>query len=114
MYVTSGYISTMPCRHCNQYHTGRCPQVKAIEYYPDGKVKRVEFTDPGDYGLPLGVPSQPRDPIDPPYIVTVGSTSAGSYEWNMQSGTCELKATGNTTRIGAFPSATITYAVNSH
>ena len=25
------------------YHTGYCPQVKAIEYYPDGSVKRVEF-----------------------------------------------------------------------
>jgi len=26
-------------------HGGRCPQVRAIEYNPDGSVKRVEFTN---------------------------------------------------------------------
>jgi hypothetical protein len=31
------------CPHCHQYHTGICPYVKAIEYYPDGTVKRIEY-----------------------------------------------------------------------
>lgn len=33
------------CRWCGFMHTGQCPCVKAIEYYPDGVVKRVEFHD---------------------------------------------------------------------
>lgn len=31
------------CRWCNGLHTGTCPKVKAIEYHPNGAVKRVEF-----------------------------------------------------------------------
>lgn len=31
------------CGWCNGYHSGRCPKVKAIEYHPNGTVKRVEF-----------------------------------------------------------------------
>jgi hypothetical protein len=27
------------------FHGGRCPKVKAIERYPDGSMKRVEFFD---------------------------------------------------------------------
>jgi len=27
------------------WHGPTCPRVKAIEYYPDGSVKRVEFVD---------------------------------------------------------------------
>ena len=26
-------------------HSGACPNVKAIEYFPDGSTKRVEFRD---------------------------------------------------------------------
>jgi len=38
------------CPYCSSesvqiYHGGKCPKVKAIEYYPDGTVKRVEFGD---------------------------------------------------------------------
>jgi hypothetical protein len=25
------------------WHTGKCPKVKAIEYHPNGGVKRIEF-----------------------------------------------------------------------
>jgi hypothetical protein len=25
------------------YHDGECPRVKAFEYYPDGRIKRVEL-----------------------------------------------------------------------
>jgi hypothetical protein len=30
------------CRWCGETHL-RCPEVSAIEYHPDGSVKRVEF-----------------------------------------------------------------------
>lgn len=31
------------CRWCGLTHSGRCPLVEALEYYEDGKLKRVEF-----------------------------------------------------------------------
>ena len=34
------------CRYCGSHHEGACPRVKAVEYYRDGSVKRVEFHDP--------------------------------------------------------------------
>jgi len=39
-----------PCRYCSGggtevWHLGSCPRVKAIEYYADGSVKRVELRD---------------------------------------------------------------------
>ena len=39
------------CPHCSNppyryvIHAGKCPYVKAIEYYPDGSIKRVEFKE---------------------------------------------------------------------
>lgn len=35
------------CGHCGQWHVvgGICPRVKAIDYHPDGAVKRVEYHD---------------------------------------------------------------------
>jgi hypothetical protein len=34
------------CRWCGAWHGPRCPTVQAIEYHPDGTVKRVEFVKP--------------------------------------------------------------------
>jgi hypothetical protein len=31
------------CEHCGFGHLGTCPRIKAIEYHPDGTVKRIEF-----------------------------------------------------------------------
>jgi hypothetical protein len=31
------------CRWCGRWHGPVCPRVQAIEYHPDGTVKRVEF-----------------------------------------------------------------------
>jgi hypothetical protein len=47
-----------PCPYCGQHHTGICPMVKAIEYFENGTVKRVEFKTPSDYmpTLPQWVP----------------------------------------------------------
>ena len=38
------------CPHCSGafsqvFHGGRCPQVKSIEYYPNGSIKKVEFNN---------------------------------------------------------------------
>ena len=30
------------------YHSGACPKIKAIEYHPNGLIKRVEFKDGGE------------------------------------------------------------------
>jgi hypothetical protein len=41
-----------PCRWCGLIHASpMCPTVKAIEYHPDGTVKRVEFKVAGDYSI---------------------------------------------------------------
>jgi hypothetical protein len=31
------------CYHCGNYHGPACPRIRAIEYYPNGTVKRVEY-----------------------------------------------------------------------
>ena len=42
MIVTAATIPT--CPYCGAMpHQGICPSVKAIEYYPDGSIKRVEM-----------------------------------------------------------------------
>ena len=38
------------CPYCSNdsvqvYHGGKCPKVKAIEYYENGTVKKVEFNE---------------------------------------------------------------------
>jgi hypothetical protein len=40
---------TPSCRWCGGCHDGICRHVRAIEYYPDGAVKRVEFFWPEGY-----------------------------------------------------------------
>lgn len=38
------------CPHCAGFHPqSKCPTIKAIEYYPDGTTKRIEFYSPSDY-----------------------------------------------------------------
>lgn len=55
-----------PCRYCGEsvFHTGICPRIKAIEYHPDGSIKRVEFLE----NLPAGIHVTPLPP--PPWDVT--------------------------------------------
>ena len=38
------------CGHCGMIHDSVCPRIKAIDYYPDGTIKRVE------YGVPPQMP----------------------------------------------------------
>jgi len=46
-----------PCEHCSRppsyvYHDGRCPSVRAIEYYPNGGIKRVEYVGVSELSQP--------------------------------------------------------------
>lgn len=38
------------CPHCGGWpHQGVCPMVQAVEYHPDGTIKRVEYKTSKDY-----------------------------------------------------------------
>lgn len=54
------------CKHCGNIHETRCPQIKSIEYFEDGTVKRVEYLTPADYGA---MPSYIPYPVPQPYPV---------------------------------------------
>lgn len=49
------------CMHCGQIHTnvGQCPRVKAVDYYENGMVKRVEYHPPGDGIALTNIPHPP-------------------------------------------------------
>mgnify|MGYP001594088586 CR=1 FL=1 len=78
-----------PCQWCGMSgHTGICPTIKAIEYFEDGQIKRVEFKVPADYMTPI-LPSPPLPiwPQNPPWwgsvtygpstVTTTGGTDCG-------------------------------------
>lgn len=46
------------CRWCGLYHGKKCPAVKAMEFHPDGSIKRVEFFAPND-SYPVLAPPAP-------------------------------------------------------
>jgi hypothetical protein len=48
------------CPWCDGSHTGRCPQVKALEYHENGQVKRVEYYD---WGASLGIQAEPHNDV---------------------------------------------------
>lgn len=50
---------TEPCGYCGNHHHAKCPLVRAIEYFEDGRIKRVEFITPADH-----MPSLGPSPID--------------------------------------------------
>ncbi len=62
------------------FHTGTCPRVKSIEYYENGKVKRIEFKDDPLYVRPPSQPIiiQPQIPdwLKPPYTITSDNVTA--------------------------------------
>ena len=63
---STGYVSPTPCAYCggqngDVYHYGgMCSRVKAIEYFPNGAVKRVEFWDDADSIDPAALRNQVR------------------------------------------------------
>lgn len=68
--MSSTAVGMEICHFCGMHHGGRCPSVQAIEYHPDGSIKRVEFVKPA---IPLpGVPTIPWDwsrPFPPQHVV---------------------------------------------
>jgi hypothetical protein len=31
------------CSHCGSVHVGKCPFIRAVEFYKDGKIRRIEY-----------------------------------------------------------------------
>lgn len=61
-------IEDYNCAHCGMMHQGQCPRIKAIEYYENGTVKRVEYLTPADSMPPLGgYPAWPAPLANPPF-----------------------------------------------
>lgn len=50
--TSSAIQSDGKCNWCGNYHGVKCPEVKALEFHPDGTIKRVEFTTAADYPQP--------------------------------------------------------------
>lgn len=73
------------CPHCGNAHSGQCPRVKAIEYYPDGKIKRVEYKE--DAPVPYAdwtyrpYPWYPY-PFMPTYPTWTSTTSGNTSEFD--------------------------------
>jgi len=56
------------CEWCGMIHVhgGMCPTIKAMEYYENGALKRVEFKQPqttSAFGPALSVPNDPFKPF---------------------------------------------------
>jgi len=71
MTETANAAKSQNCQWCGLIHTspGVCPMVKALEYYPDGTLKRVELKTGADY--PQVAPNYPWPHIGYwPYTVT--------------------------------------------
>lgn len=49
MAQTSDASTIKACEWCGLVHTTKCPQIKSVEYHPDGSVRRYEFFGPKDY-----------------------------------------------------------------
>jgi hypothetical protein len=41
---TAGH-DTLTCEHCGKVHSEPCPRIKAIDYFPCGTIRRVEYHD---------------------------------------------------------------------
>ena len=69
---TTSAVETAKCRWCGMIHGSLCPQVKAIEFFADGTVKRVEFKTPADFApLPLAAGrANPLAPSTPTWLQT--------------------------------------------
>lgn len=55
------------CRWCGMHHAGACLRVRALEYHPDGSLRRVEFHEPA--------PPVKIEPVKP----AIGPTTTWRY-----------------------------------
>ncbi len=45
------------CVHCGMWHTGVCPRIKSIEYYPNGMIKKIIYVNLNlDFDEPESIP----------------------------------------------------------
>lgn len=65
-----------PCGHCGLWHSGPCSRIKAIEYYENGMVKRIEYVD---QPMPLPQPPQEYSHFTPGGITYVQPPSSPWY-----------------------------------
>jgi hypothetical protein len=57
-----------PCKYCartDNHNGAKCNLIKAISYYGNGKIEKVEFFAPNDYMAPLAQPIWPMQPVSP-------------------------------------------------
>jgi hypothetical protein len=95
------HVSAEPvgqCVHCGNFHPGVvCPRVKAIEYFENGTVKRVEYHEPREpqmvpFVVPPACPAPPapwlpgHDIISGPWPDISGTVSVqcgdATQTWN--------------------------------
>ena len=74
------------CPYCSSgttavYHSGKCPKVKSIEYYENGRVKKVNFITPADY---ISDPSNWWDGIDKSKLKVITKKSDGTVTTETQ------------------------------
>ena len=58
------------CPHCGIIHETTCPRIRALEYHPDGSLKRVEFHGQ----MPLAIGTLLGPPAYEPAIIQTGGT----------------------------------------
>ena len=66
--------STEPCEHCGSSHSGQCPRIKAIEYYQNGNIKRIEYKTAADWGPQVSFPSPCTTNKPPPNYIPIPTT----------------------------------------
>ena len=52
MHQTAAIEADGKCRFCGKFHGVQCPDVRAIEYYENGSIKRVEYKTAADFAQP--------------------------------------------------------------
>ena len=71
------------CGHCGFIGRppGVCPTIKAIEYFPDGMVKRIEYKTNTDYAIPAFEVSYQQDRMISPIVWW--PTASGEWRKNV-------------------------------
>lgn len=65
------------CRWCGSWHDAMCPSIAEIEYFADGRVKRVRFHGGEDSApQPIG-----DNTVTPGPVTTWESSSGASYNY---------------------------------
>jgi hypothetical protein len=59
MQTTAAIEPDGKCRFCGKFHGVQCPDVRAIEYYENGSIKRVEYKTAQDFAQPWNIGNWP-------------------------------------------------------